>query len=86
MICPFLKLSGKIANQTHAYHLYNKNECIENLKIDLVIDANAAVTWFHENHMVANPGKFQCIMLSRNGGVSIPLSVQNNILYPTDEI
>ena len=25
-------------------------------------------------------------MLSRNGEVSIPLSVHNNILYPTDEI
>ena len=36
--------------------------------------------------MVANPDKFQCIMLSRNGGVSIPLSVHNNILYPTEEI
>ena len=82
----FVKLSGKIANYTDDNHLYNKNECIENLKIDLVNDANAAVTWFHENHMVANPDEFQCIMLSRNGGVSIPLSVHNNILYPTDEI
>ena len=41
---------------------------------------------FHENHMVANPDKFQCIILSRNGGVSIPLSVHNNNLYPSDEI
>ena len=82
----FVKLSGKIANYADDNHLYNKNECIENLKIDLVNDANAAVTWFHENHMIANPDKFQCIMLSRNGGVSIPLSVHNNILYPTDEI
>ena len=82
----FVKLSGKIANYADDNHLYNKNECIENLKIDLVNDVNAAVTWFHENHMIANPDKFQCIMLSRNGGVSIPHSVHNNILYPTDEI
>ena len=34
----------------------------------------------------ASSDKFQCVMLSRNGGVSIPLSVHNNILYPTDEI
>ena len=47
--------------------LITKNECIENLKIDLVNDANAVVTWFHENHMVANPDKIECIMLSRNG-------------------
>ena len=40
----FVKLSGKIANYADDNHLYNKNECIENLKIDLVNDANAAVT------------------------------------------
>ena len=68
----FVKLSGKIANYADDNHLYNKNECIENLKIDLVNDANAAVTWFHENHMIANPDKFQCIMLSRNGGCPFP--------------
>ena len=82
----FVKLSGKIASYADDNHLYNENECIENLKIDLVNDANAAVTWFHENHIMASPDKFQCIMLSMNGGVSIPLSVHNNILYPTDEI
>ena len=81
----FVKLYGEIAYYAGINHLYNKNECIGNLKIDLVKDANAAVTWFHENHMVANPDKFQFIMF-RNGGVSISLSVPSNILYPTDEI
>ena len=36
--------------------------------------------------MVANPDKFQCIILSKNGEVSIPFSVHNNNLYLTDEI
>ena len=82
----FVKLSGKFASYADDNHLFNKQEWTKNLKIDLVNDANAAVTWFHENHMVANPDKFQCIMLCRNGGVSIPLSAHNSILYPTDEI
>ena len=47
---------------------------------------NAVVTWFHENHMVANPEKFQRIILSRNSGVSTPLSVQNNDSCPTNAI
>ena len=82
----FVKLSGKIANYADDNHLSNRNECTENLKIDLVNDVNAGVTWFHENHMVANPDKFQCIILSWNGGVFNPLSVHNNNLYPTNEI
>ena len=49
-------------------------------------DANAAVTWFNENHMVANPEKFQSTILSRNGGVCTPISAKNNDLYPTNEI
>ena len=67
-------------------HLYNKNVCVENLLDDIVNDANAAVTWFHENHMVANPENFQSKILSRNGGVCTPISVKNNDLWPTNEI
>ena len=78
--------SGNNENYADDNHLYNKNVCVENLLDDLVNDANAAVTWFHENHMVANPEKFQSILLSRNGGVCIPISVQNNDLCPTNNI
>ena len=52
---------------------------IQGLLDDLVSDANAAVTWFHENRMVANPEKFQSIILSRNDGVWTPISVKNTI-------
>ena len=81
-----VQISGNIENYADDNHLYNKNVCVENLLDDHVNDANAAVTWFHENHMVANPEKFQSILLSRNGGVCIPISVQNNDLCPTNKI
>ena len=81
-----VQISGNIANYADDNHLYNKNVCVENLLDDLVNDANAAVTWFHENHMVANPEKFQSIFFSRNGGVCTPISVQNKDLCPTNEI
>ena len=68
----FVKLSGKIANYADDNHLYNKNECIENLQIDLVNDVNAAVTWFNENHMVANPEKFLCNVVQEHRGVHSP--------------
>ena len=50
-----VQISGNIANFTDDKYLYNKNMCVENLLDDLVNVANAAVTWFHENHMVGNP-------------------------------
>ena len=81
-----VQTSVNIANYADDDHLNNKNVCAENLLDDLVNDANAAVTWFHENHMVANPEKFQSILLSRNGWVCTPISVQNNDLCPTNEI
>ena len=81
-----VQTSVNIANYADDDHLNNKNVCAENLLDDLVNDANAAVTWFHENHMVANPEKFQSIILSRNGWVCTPISVQNNDLCPTNEI
>ena len=74
-----VQISGNIANYADDNQLYNKNVCFENLLDDLVNDANAAVTWFHENHMVANPEKFQSIILSRNGGVCTPISVKTKL-------
>ena len=81
-----VQISGNIVNYADDNHLYNKNVCVENLLDHLVNDANAAVTWFHENHMVANPEKFQSIILSRNGGVCTPILVKNNDLCPTNHM
>ena len=38
------------------------------------------------NKLIANPDNFQSIILSRNGGVCTPISVQNNDLCPPNEI
>ena len=38
------------------------NDVIENLQSDLKI----ALKWFRDNQMMANPGKFQCTILSKN--------------------
>ena len=68
----FVHISGKITNFAI---LNNKNSCI--LKYHLV---NCA------NHMIINLETFQNIIVSKNGGVSILLSVQNNDLCPTNDI
>ena len=48
-----------IANYADDNHLYNKNVCVENLRDDLVNDANTAVTWFHETTWSPTLKKFK---------------------------
>ena len=45
----------KYCNYADDNHIYNKNLCVKNVRYDLVSDGNTLVTWFHKNHMVANP-------------------------------
>ena len=47
-------LSGNITKTIIPFSKKKKNT-----RDDLVNDASAAVPWFHENHMVANPENFK---------------------------
>ena len=46
----------------------------------------AAITWFENIYMDANPEKFQSIILNKGGRVSISLSVHDNVVVPSDDI
>ena len=49
-------------------------------------DTRAAIVWFQNNYMDANPDKFQSIILNRGGDVSISISVQDDVIIPSDHI
>ena len=49
-------------------------------------DVNSATTWFENNHMCANPGKFQSIILKRDGMQSITISVQDYTIVSNSSI
>ena len=44
----------------------SSSNSIANLLKDLENDANIAISWLRNNKMIANPDKFQCIILSKN--------------------
>ena len=46
--------------------LTSSSNSIANLVKDLENDANIAISWLRNNKMIANPDKFQCIILSKN--------------------
>ena len=63
-----------------------QNSCAITLKNVLENDTRAATTWFENNYMDANPNKFQSLILNRGGDVSISVSVQDNVVIPSDRI
>ena len=46
--------------------LTSSSNSIANLVKDLENDGNIAISWLRNNKMIANPDKFQCIILSKN--------------------
>ena len=49
-------------------------------------DSNACLSWFENNRMVANPKKFQGLITSRDGKMSIPISVDGDTITSANEI
>ena len=43
--------------------LYKSGKNMQNIKCDLEMDFTILHTWFHENYMVPNPGKFHYIVI-----------------------
>ena len=74
----FVELNGNIANYADDNHLYNENACIKKLISDIENDSNVCLSWFENNRMVANPKKFQGLITSRDGKMSIPISGKKN--------
>ena len=75
----YVDMNCEIAN-------YDADNCAITLKNVLENDTRAAIAWFENNYMVANPDKFQSIILNRGGDVSISISVQDDVIIPSDHI
>ena len=86
MICFFVELNGNIANHADDNHLYNENACIKKLICDIENDSIVCLSWFENNRMVANPKKFKGLVTSRDGKMSIPISVDGNTIISANEI
>ena len=80
------KSNCEIANYADDNHLYDADNCAITLKNVLENDTRAAIAWFENNYMDANPDKFQSIILNRGGDVSISISIQDDVIIPSDHI
>ena len=82
----YVDMNCEIANYADDNHLYYADNCAITLKNVLENDTRAAIAWFENNYMDVNPDKFQTIILNRGGDVSISISVQDDVIIPSDHI
>ena len=82
----YVDMNCEIANYADDNHLYYADNCAITLKNVLENDTRTAIAWFENNYMDANPDKFQSIILNSGGDVSISISVQDDVIIPSDHI
>jgi hypothetical protein len=82
----YVDMYCKIANYADDNHLYCHNKCITKLQDTIEKDIGTATTWFQDNHMDANPEKFQCILLGGEGKHSVSLSFKQKQITSTNNI
>ena len=80
----FLNLNSKICNFADDNTIYScassTNEVIQNLQDDLKV----VLSWFKENQMMANPGKFQFMLLGKHHPSQI--NIEDKILQPSNSV
>ena len=82
----YVKMNCEIAIYADDNHLYYAHHCDVALKNTLEVDTNSAIDWFVNNYMDANPHTFQSIVLGGKREISFSVSVQENLILPTDNI
>ena len=82
----FVKFEGHLCNYADDNLLSAEDPCVSKVKKTLENDSHRAIEWFGENGLGANADKFQNVIMDRNGKIDIPISVQNNMISPSDSI
>ena len=82
----YTDISACIANYADDNHLCDSHTSLEALKLSLSVDTEKTLHWYDNNGLNANPDKFQCVVMNRNGALPISISVQDSAINSTDEI
>ncbi len=59
---------------------------VQEVKAVLENETVKALKWFEENHMKANPDKFQCILHSKNTDAEFCISFGDTVIEPSDTV
>ena len=82
----YTDISACIANYADDNHLCDSHTSLEALKLNLSVDTEKALHWYDNNRLNANPDKFQCVVMNRNGALPVSISVQDKTINSTGEM
>ena len=82
----YKNISACIANYADDNNLCNAQSSIEDLKISLAKDTALTMKWYNDNELEANPDKFQCVVMNRNGPIETSIHVHDKLIYSSKNI
>ena len=80
----YMKINSQICNYADDNHLCATSKCVTELTDTLESDSHHCIEWFKDNDMDANAGKFQSIAMDRDGKIPLSISVQGNVILPSN--
>ena len=77
---------SEICNFADDTTIYTKGNNIANVILSLEEDLSNTLNWFRVNHMAANPGKFQVILLGMREQPKLILEINDTAIPLTDKV
>ena len=82
----YVNLSSDIANYADDNSLYHSSHSIDDLIDTLKTDTCTTVSWFADNHMMANTEKFQCTIMDRKGHIPATITIHDSAIHSEEHI
>ena len=84
----FLILGQDLHNFADDNTITATGKTIDGLVHDLETKSESAIEWMDNNNMIANPGKFKAIVLSKNniGTVGTKFQIREKVIYSSDKV
>lgn len=82
----YTDISACIANYADDNNLCDSHTCLDSLKQNLSMDTSKTLQWYRNNGLDANPDKFQCVVMNRNGALPISIPIQDSVINSTGQI
>ena len=79
-------ISSCIANYADDNNLCDSHSNLDVLKQKLSFNTEETIQWYDDNGLSANPDKFQCVVMNRDGTLPVSISVHDSVINSTNGI
>ena len=82
----YKNISSCIANYADDNNLCDSDTSLDVLKNKLTINTEDTIQWYNDNGLSANPDKFQCVVMNRNGAIPASISVCDSVIDSSNSV